>query len=370
MNLFWIPASALARLALRRALGPVFLVGCAVLLVLLALRDWAPPTTGLGAASAEEARRIANGLARQGIWSGVLILIVPILILRAARTVSAWREGDVEWLACRATPRSTILVWTWLGSCAAGLAVLAATGFVAEMRAGPSLPGAQLAGRLGPPGSAWVEGRRALAWSVGDPRGRAPRGSRLRFELALASGTGPGAEVILRARRAPPENGPGLETRAAQRIGTRAAIEVELPPGAGAVDLWLECAQAEDRVLLMSRAGELLVPAASDRAAGWEILARASLALAAGLALALGLGAWMNASSATAAILALMLVAWMAPRPSAIWPGADLLDALAIAGHGRVPPEIDARSIAVAALVVAGGLGLARWSLARWRRES
>lgn len=370
MNLFWTPARALARLAFRRAVGPVFLVWCAGVAALLAGRDWAPPITGLGAASPDDVRSIAHGLARQGIWSGVALAIVPFLVLRAARTVGAWRTGEVDWLASRAAARETILVWTWVGSWIAALLVLAATGILAETRAGPGIPSLRLAGTIGAQGSGWVEGRRALRWSASDPHALAPPGSRVRFELALGSSAGPGAEVILEVRRGAPGQTSESSSRTAQRVGTRAAIEVDLPPGGGDLEFELTCADDRDRAFLMSKAGELWAPVGSDRAAGWALLTRAAVALAAWLALALGLGAWMQATSAALLVLALMLPAWLALEPSSIWPGGDFLQALAITGRGRVPPAIDGRSLLAAAFVAALGLGLARWSLASWRRDS
>jgi hypothetical protein len=289
--------------------------------------------------------------------------------MRAARTIGAWRAGEVEWLASRAASRSTILAGTWAGHCAAAWLVLAATGVIAEVRAGASAPSLELSGRIGSERSSWVEGRRSLVWRAMDPGRAAAEGSRARFELALGSSSGAGSGVILSARRIGSGAVAPIETRVEKRIGTRGDIEIEIPRGTGDVEFSLACGSGEDRVFLLSERGELWTPVASGRWASGVILERAALALAAWLALAIGLGGWMSASSAAALILVIWLPAWMSSEPSAIWPGGDLFAALAIAGRGRVPPPIDARSLACAALAIAAGFGLARWSIARWRRE-
>jgi hypothetical protein len=389
MKRAWRSGASLARLSLVRTLSPWTIAWCAGVLALLALREWAPATASLGAPSVAAARAIEHGLARQGVWDGALLAIVPFLVWRAARTVSAWRAGDVDWMGSRAVSRATILVATWLGAFVASLLVIAPIALIAEARAGASVPSVRLVGTFGEAGAGWAEGRRALTWRARDPldaltssardasteRAVLERAAdvlpRARFELALGSSSGPGASITLRARRMSSTG--AAETHTVKRVGTRSAIEVDLPPGRGDVEFSLACADASDRVFLLSTRGELWSPVASDGAASTAILARMTLALAAWLALAIGFGAWMHATSAAAMLLALLVAVWCAPQTStlaSLVPGGDLLDALSIASRGRVPPAIDARSFAVCALIAAIGLSLARWSLAHWRRES
>jgi hypothetical protein len=430
---FWTPALALARLSFRRALGTAFLAWCGVLFLLLALRDWAPPAAWIGGRGSAEAATLASGLVRQGVWGGVTVAILPFLVMRAARTIGAWRAGEVEWLASRAASRSTILWGTWAGHCAAAWFILIAAGVVAEFRAGRSGPSLELSGRIGDEGSGWIEGRHAFVWRARDPGAVAREGSRARFELALGSSSGAGGRVILSARRtsdrateqASPraddrdgehtddrrgtlsnkhsgahsadrnetltdardgtltearngrltEKGDGTatverdDTRVEKRIGTRSDIEIELPRGPGDIEFALACGSEGERVFLLSQRGELWIPVESGRSASSALLARDAASVAVWLALAIGFGGWMSAASATALILALMIPAWMSVEPSAVWPGGDLFGALAIVGGGRVPSAIDARSIACAALLVVAGIGLARWSIVQWRRE-
>jgi hypothetical protein len=59
----------------------------------------------------------------------------------------------------------------------------------------------------------------------------------------------------------------------------------------------------------------------------------------------------------------------LSAEPSIWLPGGDLFGALAIAGRGRVPPAVDALALLASAIAALLGLALARWSLARWRRE-
>jgi hypothetical protein len=397
MHASWTSARPLVDLALRRALAPAILIGYAALAALLASRDWAPATAMLGARGAGEQVAIAHGLVRQGIWSGACIALIPFLVLRSASTVSAWRRGEVDWLGSRAATRTTVLAWTWLGAFAAAAIVVAAIALTAEARIANATPGFRYAGELGPPGSGWVEGRRALEWQCADPGARAAPGTRMRLALVLAVGSAPGAEIVLEAHRAPRTNasvrdgaagasargkaagasvaveaaGASAPThaRAVQRIGTRGAIEIELPRGDGDLAFSLSCAHDGERAYALSTRGELWTPVASDRAAGVALFARACSAVAAWTALAIGLGAWMHAASATLFLLALMLPAWMATDPPSFVPGGDLFAALAIVGEGRVPPALDPRVLLTSAAAVAVGLALARWSLASWRRE-
>jgi hypothetical protein len=373
MNAGWTSARPLAALALRRALAPAFAAVCVALVALLAARDWTPATALLGAPSDAAKVAIAHGLVRQGIWGGAGIALLPLLVLRSGRIVRAWRRGEVDWLASRAATRTSVLAWTWLGTFAASVIVVLAIAVVAEARVGSGTPSLRYAGELGDGGSGWVEGRRALEWTCADPGARAAAGSRLRVELVLATGSTPGAEIVFEARRVShgaARADAGSRTRTVQRIGTRGAIEIELPPAAGDLALSLACGHDNERAYLVTTRGALWTPVASDRAASVGLFARACAALAAWTALAIGLGAWMHAASAAFFLFALMLPAWMAVNPPAAIPGADLLAALAFAGEGRVPPALDVRVLATSAAAVVLGLALARWSLASWRRES
>jgi hypothetical protein len=375
MHASWTSARPLVDLALRRALAPAVVIGYAALGAWLASRDWTPATALLGAAGDAAKVQIAHGLVRQGIWGGACIALLPVLVLRSGRIVRAWRRGEVDWLASRAATRTSVLTWTWLGTFAASVIVVLAIAVVVEARVGSGAPSFRYAGELGDGGSGWVEGRRALEWTCADPGARAPAGSRLRIELVLATGSTPGAEIVFDVRRiARAASGERADTdsrrRTVERIGTRGAIEIELPPAEGDLAFSLACGHDNERACLVTTRGALWTPVASDRAASVGLFARACAALAAWTALAIGLGAWMHAASAAFFLFALMLPAWMAIAPPSAIPGADLLSALAIAGEGRVPLALDLRVLATSAVAVVLGLALARWSVASWRRVS
>jgi len=405
-SLVWTPAFALARLAFRRAIGRVLLAWCVAIGIFLALREWAPPSAWLGARDASDAASIASGLAREGVWSVVCVAILPLFVLHAARTIGRWRAGEVEWLASRSASRATIVCGTWLGQWTAALCVLAAAAVMAESRAGASRPSFELAGRIGDDRAAWIEGRRAIVWRARDPGNDAPPGARARFELALGAGSAPSVRVILDARRIPRaadarssaansdtasssseagsssigSSSPGLRSgsfasgavndhaRVEKLIATRGDIEVDIPRDAGDVEFSIACAEDGERAFLLSERGELWTPVATNRMASAAVFARAAIALGAWLAIAIGLGGWMHASSAALLLAALMIAAWMSAEPSPIWPGGDLVTALAIAERGRVPPPISLQAPLAAMLAAAFGLALARWSIAHWRR--
>jgi hypothetical protein len=181
----------------------------------------------------------------------------------------------------------------------------------------------------------------------------APPGSRARVEIGLVSSAGSAAEVELRARR-------GREERSTRvRVSSGGAIEVEIPPGSGPVELALASTEPGANALVASGPVEVWVPCTSDRAAGAEVLLRILVALAVWSALALGLGAWVSPPIAAAAILAAWIPAWLGGTSPAWLPGADLWEAIRVAGMGRVPNAVDPRMFAAGAVLAAIGLALA-----------
>jgi hypothetical protein len=327
----------LTRLALRRALAPGVVAAWILLAILLLSRDWAGENALLEAVGeGADSGGFARGLLREGAWTFLAIGMLPLLVLSAARTVSVWRAGELEWLASRGSSRGTILVSTWIGTWAGGAALLAISCLSIELR---GEPGASACGSF----------RRASGLVLAS----APPGSRARIEIGLVSSAGSAAEVVLRARR-------GREERKSRvRVSSGGAIEVDIPPGAGPVALELACAEPGANAVVAAGVVEVWVPCTSDRAAGAEILLRILVALAGWSALALGLGAWVSPPIAVAAILAAWIPAWLGgSRP--VWlPGADLWDAIRIAGMGRVPEALDPRVFAGGALLAAVGLALA-----------
>ncbi len=369
--------AGLCVLAFRRSLAPAVLGSWAVLAFLLLQRDWAGENALIEAgAGGGDAGALARGMTREGVWTVLVLAIVPLLIARAARTVSTWRAGEAEWLGSRSAGRGTILVSTWLGTWSGATALLALSFLAIELRAGPvgaGGPSLRRAGEIAVPPATWIEANAPLAWTAPDPRERAPAGARVRIELGFGAGSGASTEIDFRARRERVNRGrDGANDETGERItrgrmASRGFVEVELPPGPGDLRLELSCERAGARAFVISDAGELWVPCASERAAGAGIFVRLLLALAAWIGLALGLGAWVSAPTAALALLAAWIPAWLGDRAPAWLPGADLWDALEVAGSGRVPAAFDLRSLALAAALAAFGLVLGAAGLRRWR---
>ncbi len=359
-------SSRLAALALRRALAPGILLWTAGLAAILSANDWGAGAAALGAElDAELADSVRAGLVRQGYWTAFALAIAPICVVRAAAVVAHWRAtGEVDWLGSRAAGRLAIATSTACGAVLGAWTLVVAWSVLVAAKTPRADASYQLAGEVASPGGVWVDGAHARAWTADLPLGVRAAGTRVRVELGLGAGSGASTEVVLRARV------DGREASARRRIGSRGTIEVELPAAAPAVALDLSVADRDARVLVLSDAAELWTPVADARAADRAIALRLCAAACAWIALAMGFGAWISAPSASAAVLALWLAAWLADGPCAWIPGADLPEALAIAAQGRVPRAVDPRAYAGALGALAVGLSLAASGLVRWRRET
>ena len=349
--------AGLVALAARRALAPGVLAILAAVLVLALRADW-----GGAGGGAEHARAST----REAAGSILLLAIVPLLLVRAARTVGAWRSGEGDWLGSRAAGRRTILVSTWIGTWIGGAIVLAIAFAAIELSVGSLGSGARSlrrSGEIALPKPAWIEPGSPSAWTTGEDESDWPEGARARVELAFGAGSGASAEISLRARRDSP---PG-ERLASARIASRGTVEVEIPPGTGPLSFEIACERPGARAYVASDAMEVWEPGARESAAGLEIFLRLALALGAWTALAIGLGAWMRPATAVLALLAAWIPAWLADRAPPWLPAADLWTALATAGEGRVPEAPDPRALAVLAALAALGVAIGAASLSRWR---
>ncbi len=369
----------LSELALRRTLAPGALLWTAVLAVILATNDWSTDVIALDAGDDSAVAAVSGGLARQGLWSGFCLALMPMVVIRAAAVVGRWRsKGEVDWLGSRAAGRLTIATSTTCGV-VLGAWILVLAWWVLVAACAPRVDGSfQLAGSIPAPGAMWVDGAHVRTWSVELPPSarelslaapELPSAARLgrarvRIELGLGAGAGPATEVVLRARSH------GEVTTARTHIGTRGTIEVALPAGADAVELELSVSDPDARVLVLSDAAQVWIPVASAGAADRAIVLRLCVASCAWIALAFGFGAWISAASAALCVFALWIAAWLADAPCPWIPGIDLPEALAIAAQGRVPPELDPRAYVGAIVALASGLALAASGLARWRRAT
>jgi hypothetical protein len=366
----------LVALARRRAASTGILVVTVLLAATLALNDWAPAAyladafdadLGEGAnATLERART------RQGIWAVLMLWLLPVFLLHAARTVDGWkRRGEVDWLGAKPVTRATVAFSTWLGQLTAlvllGLGTLAlAEGVVQE--APPTLREAEV---VGAPESPWFDGRRLTRWMIP----HAAPNSVFTFEASVTHG-GPGMRVIV--------VNPDDAHADSSRIVGRQEVEFSLAGGASETGLMIAAngyafgtshGPKESEVpdvtgYLHPDSGRLWTPCASERRANLNLLLRLGLVGAVWIALGLGLGAWMRGSLAALSIGATWTAASMWAGAPAWLPGARLVHSLGVVGRGRVPAEIGPETVLGTLALVAFGVSLAVTGLRDWRRET
>lgn len=365
-----MPEASLTLLYLRRALHPGLAAALIVLALVLAGADWGQGTALLGT---EDPELLARGLARQGVWLGLAVIVAPAAVVGAARVVARWRAGEADWLAARARGPATAVASAWLGiaiGCAlACLLVLAA----AELAAGPGGDAAlRAAGELAPRGTDGIErlpGVEGVAWTVRDPGPAAPAGSVARLRVGMRVWSGPAADVRLTLERVGPGSS-GARGEVARRLSRAGLLALELPPGPG--DLRFVLARESDgaAIVVERAAAELFVPAGNELLAGLALLCHVWAALAAWTALALGLGAWMSPAGATVSVAGLQAALWLAPVAPRALPAVALPAAFARAGEGLVPAALGPAAGAATAAAVLVGLTLAVLGLRAWRREA
>lgn len=351
----------LFRLELLRTLGGGLAPFVLAVLIVLVLAPWSTPEL---VAIEPRAEIVARGLERQGVWTGALLFLVPALFWRAAGTFARWRQGDADWLGSRPTGRLAALVSTWAGTVAAGACLLAAVALFVEVAADGGEETFAYAGTSGLAEVRRVEPGTARVFRMPDPEGRAPAGSRVRARVTVTVGAGPTTVARLTARRAVEGGG---ERSATVRVLARTWLEVELPPGPG--DLELEIASEGDGALavLAPDSFQLWVPGGDERRASSTIFVRAALGLAAGLALAMGLGAWVSPITAGLGALLLWPLLELSFGAPGWLPAARLARALAFVGEGRLPEALDPRALLGLVACVALGLALALAGLRSWR---
>jgi hypothetical protein len=365
--------AGLCVLALRRALAPAVLVAWALLLAVVlgpGRADAGTIDAASGAIAGSEPTAIARGLAREGAWVAVLIGILPLLVVRAARLVPRWRAGEGDWLGSRALGRPAIAASTFVGTFAGAAGLLAATCAVIELSTGEAGSTLRRSGSIPLPAAAWITPETPLVVTVPSSKalarstpGDLDKGTRARVELAFGDAAGSAAEIVLLARRSDRE----IVRRA--RLATHGTVEVELPLGEGPLEIVITAPLAGSRAYLVTGEIELWTPEASERAGSRAVIARLLPAVLAWIALAFGLGAWMSAASATWAVVAAWTAIWLSDARPAWLPGADLWEALDTVGAGRVPAHADVRSLGVALLFAFVGLCLVVLGTRRWRAE-
>lgn len=356
--------AGLAWLAFRRALPPGFLLAALAVGALVVAATWEPDPRLVAALEATQVEGLGpSALARQDVWTTLLVVLAPFLVARAAGVVPRWRRGEVDWLAASAHGRARVVLSTWLGLDAAAIALCLGCAAAGELAAGRAGSGRVLAARFATPTVALLESgveqtRRLEPAAV-------PAGTLLRARLDFLGG-GPAASVRLALRR---EEGAGSATAARVLVSAPRWVDLALPAGRGPLVLALERIDGEAIVALAPDGLDLLTPAASERVAASRLAARAALALVAALSLALGFGAWVSAPTAFLGALAVLVVALLSDAELArASPWSALRFALELAGRGVAAPWPSARAWIVGLSTMAAGLGLAVAGLRTWRR--
>ena len=352
----------LVQLALVRALRPAACVlGAAALAFALATSR--SSSAAALAAGVDSAALWEHGARRAAGWTVALLLVLGWLGMQALRTLSGWRRRDVDWLAPRAPNAAALLLSTWLGLVAAALILCGATALAVEACAN--------GGR-----ASWIEGPRAFegegGWlESGTARserlatGALPAGARLRLEFAYASG---GPDVRIRAVLADPANGAEL-ARSEAAVGTRGALEFELPACPGGAALRLSTTDPELRIYHLAQSGRIWLPAAHEGFASLALLVRLALDASTCCALALALSGWLSGAAAALVLAGFAILALFSDANASWLPLAGLGHALRVLEEGRVPALPSAAELARAAAFSVLGLVLAAASLRRWRRE-
>jgi len=366
----------LVALARRRAASVGTLVVTALLAAALAFNDWGPAAyladafdADLGAGARDT---VGRALTRQGLWAGLMLWLLPVFLLHAARTVDGWkRRGEVDWLGARPVSRTSVVTSTWLGQLTAllllGLGALALVeGVVHE--APPTL---RELGPVPPPESVWFDEERTARWAI-PPTGA---GGVFTFETSVAHG-GPGMDVIAIAMHS--------GRQAFERVVGRQEIELRIEHGGHGTDVivatsgkafgsnhWPKNAVVDEVTgYLHPDSGRLWTPCDSERRVSGNLVMRLALVGAAWLALALGLGAWMRGSLAALSIGAAWTAASLWADAPAWLPGARLVHALGVVGRGRVPAAIGIETVLGTLACVALGIALGTCGLRDWRRET
>jgi len=354
----------LLRLELRRSLRPSAV--CAVLglgFVLLYVGGGAPSEQMIENLHIDPLR--ARGLGRQGVWSGVLLFLAPILLLRAGNTVTRWRSGECDWLGSRPTRRPQILAATWAGMSLAALLLLGMTAALVE--------GAQVgsgdeetfryAGSYSLDEIRRLEPGETTRWTLPDPgETQGERQPELRVLVTRTLGNAISTGIVFGATRA------GISVEDEHHIMQRGRASVLLPPGTGDVELSMRNVGEGSIAILTPNTFEVWMPA-SERMASMSIAVRAFVLLTALMALALGLGAWVGGATAAGSALTLWLLALRLDF-SAFVPGARLTRAIGFVGDGRLPEPYDLRALVGLGCALVLGMLLGVRGIRSWRHGS
>lgn len=341
--------AALARLAARRCLPTStrwILVAAGAALVWSA-RSAAP--------SLEPSAR--DALERHERWFALGAFAAALMLHRAACLALDWRRRDADAFGGAPRSRSQIALASWLGAWTAACVVSVFVAVLAEARtAGASLE--RELGRVPIIADAAAADQVRLRALL-----EAPTNARwIELELGFIA-TDVTADVTLSARRG------AAERSAQQRVSSRTRMRVEVPPGAGPVELTLVRSAGRAVVFLTGGEALWLGAAVSPRWASASAVSHWWLAFAAWTAVAFALGAYLPPTLAALTALALAVPAWFGEHPAwSTWsPWGALPSAFEALGRGVTPAPPALTHAAGAAVCIALALWLAARGLRTWR---
>lgn len=365
------PNARLAALITRRTLGGGFALVFGALAWVAARGDWAPrPETLAELTGGSQGAALVHGLTLRAVWSQLLLLTAPWMVLRCAGIVPRWRAGEGAWLGSSPATRGSLAAAACGGIALALVAVTGVAALVAAFAAGEEggrparlrIESTLTAGTLVLDGG----GPRALELSA---EALTPRTRFVRARV-VPIGAGHAATVRLTLVR-------GGERREVQaRVSAPTELRLAVPAVAATetsgLVLELERLGPGPVVALPGGEFELLAELPHARGPDLALAARALLTLVAWCALAFGLGAWMHpvvAGMLTLASALLVLTgsggAW-ADALGAL-PGRGLAEALRIVGEGLVPARLRPVEVLAAGATALLGWALARAGLRDWR---
>ncbi|MFT5285009.1 MAG: hypothetical protein ACI8TQ_001170 [Planctomycetota bacterium] len=349
----------LVALAFRRVFSTTFVVGFTVIAML-----WQFENSELVNTTDFANETVIRGLRRESAWSFMALLVLPACLFAAARAGERWRLRDRDWIGSRAVSKLAFAASTYLGISLGGALLAATIGLVVELSAGGDGTALRRVQSLPVPVMNLIESGEQARFRIDESEEVNLAGRSIRLELRATPGAGPTAKVRLACRRSSADS----QTEIEAIVSGRTSIGFELPSGVGGLDFTLTKVGAGCGVVALSGSLVLFESVASERVGSWTILVRVLLWMCAWIALALGLGSWMSAITATVLCLALQLPAWnsvnafdvaQATALSSYIPGADLVQSLKLLGDGLVPAHALPHSLLGLAIFVVVGLALA-----------
>ena len=330
----WLPCGGLVLLALRRLLSRSFLLAAVVLAAL-----WTSLDFSITEATQTADAALSRSTRREFTWVLFAGCLLPICFYGAARVGERWFTGDRDWIGARSISHARFALSTWLGVWLAAALVSFSIGTLSEFTAGGDGASSRRLASLSAPTRLLAEDDASTSWVLDEDWSALDEGRLLRLELHATPGDGPTAQVRFSARRSSGGENSVIDVV----VSGRTRVELVVPSGTGALELGLDKLGRGCGIVVLPDSLALFEPIASERSASVAVFVHALFWLGAWLAIAMGLGTRMHASTATGLTLALQLPLWNAVHSSpagaravlaGILPGSELPDALVLLGDG------------------------------------